>query len=418
MKKFKYQKIENYEKKKQNILNAVQKENGGVLPVGYDNDIFISALIKIIEHLENNYKTTIKAEDIPDVASFTRQKKEYSITSFVLNRVLKNVKSVNFEKIRPDKPEAIGGFTAGLQNLTMYTSAFEKKLLKIKDLDVDEQFASEQDCFTILFESAIIHELIHAISFNGKYVGFRKNEESRDINEGMTESLAKEISHLHDLAIVDVFLQNYSRYLVKTKTNSSYYLQTNIFDLIRVASKEDMTIPYLVDVDKIKFGHSEKLKTYKGNPLEIIKTLLNKSIKYDKEEDPFTEEIKIVNNGDFSAYQELQTIIIEDIFENKYGKEFLDKIRQSGKAPTQEEYDKFKHDMIIIGRSIVSTLKYKLDDEEKKDFAQNDYFSTSQDIMKLIQNGTIEPTPNVLRYRDLLFAMENVQKDFAKDLTI
>lgn len=36
--------------------------------------------------------------------------------------------------------------------------------------------------------------------------------------------------------------------------------------------------------------------------------------------------------------------------------------------------------------------------------------------MELIQNHTIEPTQNVLKYRDLLFALENIQKDFEKDL--
>ena len=74
--------------------------------------------------------------------------------------------------------------------------------------------------------------------------------------------------------------------------------------------------------------------------------------------------------------------------------------------------------MIIIGRSIVPTLKYKLDIDDKKEFALNNYFATSEDIMKLIQNNTIEPTSNVLRYRQLLFAMENIQKDFTSELTI
>ena len=46
MEKFKYQEIENYESKKKNILNAIQRENSGVLPIGYDNDMFVSALIK------------------------------------------------------------------------------------------------------------------------------------------------------------------------------------------------------------------------------------------------------------------------------------------------------------------------------------------------------------------------------------
>ena len=75
MEKFKYQKIKDYDIKKKNILSAIQNVNGGVFPSGYDNDIFVSALIKIIEHLENNYKTTIKAQDIPDVDSFKKQKK-------------------------------------------------------------------------------------------------------------------------------------------------------------------------------------------------------------------------------------------------------------------------------------------------------------------------------------------------------
>ena len=49
MEKFKYQKIEDYEYKKNCILNAIKEENGGVLPFGYDNDIFVSALIKEVK---------------------------------------------------------------------------------------------------------------------------------------------------------------------------------------------------------------------------------------------------------------------------------------------------------------------------------------------------------------------------------
>ena len=418
MEKFKYQEIENYENKKKNILNAIKRENRGVLPDGYDNDIFISALIKIIEYLENNYKTTIKAEDIPDVNKFTRQKEEYTITAFVLNRVLKNVKSVGIYEVRQDKPEAIGGFSAALKNITMYTSAFDKMLLRMKKLEVDKQFESENDFKNILFESAIIHELIHAISYNGKYVGFKKGNDYLNLNEGMTESLAKEISNLQALSVVGVYnAKDNNSYLVNTKTNSSYYLQTNIIDLMKIASKEDMVIPYLIDVDKIKFGDTEKSDIYKGKALETIRTFLNGSVIYEKIENPITEEFEIINSGNFSKFQQLQTMLIEDIFQNKYDKVFLDKIRQSGKSPTQEEYDKFRKDMFIIGRCLVPTLAFKLDLEDKKEISENDNFATSKDIMKLIQTRIIEPTPNILRYKDLLFAMENIQKDFSQDLT-
>ena len=409
MEKFKYKEIENYESKKNYFLNAIQKENGGVLPVGYNNDIFVSALIKIVEHLENNYKTTIKAEDIPDAQNFTRQKKEYSITSFVLNRVLKNVKRVNFRDIDKENPNMMGGYITykdGTHDITLYTSVLTNNLDFLQTRKINDKFETDEDFRKTLVEETMIHELIHAISDNGLAVGFNKNKKllaEIALNEGMTENLALEIAGLRDFSNT-IYRRNEQDFAIKSSTNSKYFLETNIINLIRVASRQDMTIPYLIDIHNIRFGGDKEIYG-QSNSLDAIKTMLGLA-KEDAEK------------NDLLSFQALQSILIEDIFKNKYGKTFLDKIRQSGKAPTQEEYDKFKKDMLIIGRCIVPTFAYKLDNEEKKEFAENENFAISQDIMKLIQNKTIEPTPNVLRYRDLLFAMENIQKDFAHDLTM
>lgn len=407
MEKFKYQEIENYESKKNYFLNAIQKENGGILPVGYDNDIFVSALIKIVEHLENNYKTTIKVEDIPDAQNFTRQKKEYSITSFVLNRVLKNVKRVNFRDINKENPHMAGGYTTykdGTHDITLYTTAMQNNLKFLQSRGINAKFKNDKHFEKTLLEKTMIHELLHAISDNGLAVGFDKNKKllaEIALNEGMTENLALEIAGLRDFSNT-LYISGENNFAVKTQTSSAYLLETNIINLIRVASRQDMTIPYLIDIHNIRFGEDREIYG-QSNSLDVIKTMLGLA-KEDAEK------------NDLLSFQALQSLLIEDIFKNKYDKNFLDKIRQSGKAPTQEEYDKFKKDMLIIGRCIVPTFAYKLGIEEKKEFAENENFAISQDIMKLILDKTIEPTPNILRYRDLLFAMENIQKDFAQDL--
>ena len=427
MEKFKYQVIENYENKKKNILTSIQRENNENLPIGYDNDIFISALIKIIEYLESNYKEKIKAENIPDIKSFTRLKEEYSITSFVLNRVLKNVKSVNFRNIDKNNPRAMGGyrtFKDGTHDITLYTTVLSNNLDFLKTRKINNKFESDEDFRKILLEEIMIHEVIHAISDNSLGVGFDKginNSSEVAFNEGMTENLAIEIAGLRDFSNT-LYRSGERNFVVKTQTNSGYMLETNIINLIRIASKEDMTIPYLVNPNTIKFGIFEKIKIYNSsNPLETIMIKLNKAVEESKKTkkgyNPITDESIDMQDSNLTPFQELQTMLIEDIFQNKYNKVFLDKIRQSGKALTQDEYDKFNQDMLIIGKCLVPTLNYKLDLEEKKEFAQNDNFVTSQNIMKLLQNQIIEPTSNILRYRDLLFAMENVQKDFAQDLT-
>lgn len=409
MEKFKYQEIENYENKKNNILNAIQRENGGVLPIGYDNDMFVSALIKIIEHLENNYKTTIKVEDIPDAQNFTRQKEEYSITSFVLNRVLKNVKRVNFRDINKENPHMMGGYMTykdGTHDITLYTTVMQNNLKILQSKGINAKFETDKHFEKTLLEQTMIHELIHAISDNGLAIGFDKNKKllaEIALNEGMTENLALEIAGLRDFSNT-LYISGENNFAVKTQTNTGYLLETNIINLIRVASRQDMTIPYLIDIHNIRFGGDREIYG-QSNSLDVIKTMLGLA-KEDAEK------------KDFSSFQSLQSILIEDILKNKYGKNFLDKIRQSGKAPTQEEYDKFKKDILIIGRCIVPTFAYKLDVEEKNEFAENENFATSQDIMKLIQDKIIEPNPNLLRYRDLLFAIENIQKDFAQDLTM
>ena len=400
--KFTYQEIENYDVKKRIVLNVIRKENGGKLPEGFDDDLFCSALIKIIEYLDSNYNTTIKAQNIPDVTSFARQEEEYSVRSFIINRVFKNLKSVKYLKKDEKDPNMMGGYYPSDHEIKLYADVMGDNLKYLYNNNINKKFETDKDFENTLLEEIMIHELIHCISDNGSSVGFLKKGDSRNIafNEGMTENLANEIAGLKDFSVTTFsFKDRQSNFVLKTQTSSAYKLETNIFNLIRVASREDMTIPYLVDTQHIMFGEDREIYG-QSNAMDKIKT-------------EFSEAKNNAEKDDLLKFQELQTMLIEDIFQNKYNKEFLDRIRKTGKAPSKEEYLAFKRDLLTIGRCIVPTLVSELKShDEKKDFAQNYNITTSKDLSKLIQDGKIEPTPNVLKFKELLFAFENIPSDF------
>ena len=302
------------------------------------------------------------------------KKKEYSITSFVLNRILKNVQSVNFRDYNQYNPTAMGGYTTyknGTHDITFYSTTIQNNLDFLQSRYINKKFETDEDFKKILTEETMIHELIHAISDNGLAIGFKKNKNSAEetaFNEGMTENLALEIAGLSDFSNT-LYINGEQYYVIKTQTSSGYMLETNIFNLIRVAAKQDMTIPYLTDIHNIRFGIDTKIYG-QSNSLNAIKTMLG-----------FAKTNARENN--YLTFQVLQTMLIEDIFKNKYNNVFLNNIRQSGKAPTQEEYDKFKKDMLIIGRSIIPTLVCKLSTEEKKEFAENDNFIQAKILWNL-----------------------------------
>lgn len=208
--KIKYTPPKNFEKRKQNILNAFQKQFGSI-PDGFDNDLFMSAVVRILNHLEENYPTTIKKDQIPDSDKFVNPaREEYTITQFVLNRLAKNVGSVKFIDKNPDSNSTrMGGYTsivkkgsfehAKIGYIQIYMDKLNENVERQKTSTTLSQFESEEDYRKMMIEEAIVHETIHAISDNEKSFGFRMDMDAGEkLNEGMTENLACEIVGLRD----------------------------------------------------------------------------------------------------------------------------------------------------------------------------------------------------------------------------
>lgn len=208
---------------------------------------------------------------------------------------------------------------------------------------------------------------------------------------------------------------------MKGQTASAYSLENNIVNLVRIASNEDMTIPYLVDPETIKFGFANKFDIYNtnGRPLDVISKKLDEAVSEGnktKEVQLFDEEPEIVSDANLEPFQDLQAMLLEDIYRNKYNKKTL---TAGGKVPSKAELNKMKKDLLIIGRSVVPTFYgsvSRVDKEEQQDFAENDYFSTSKGLAELIANHEIEVTSNVAIYRNMLKEVEGVEASVPHEL--
>lgn len=408
MNEYKNQQFNSYELKKIKIINALTKANGGNLPTGCNNDLFISAVITIMEYLDANYNIKIPAKEIPDNDTFPLKRDEYSMSFFVLNRIAKNVKEFGFSYDISPENNALGYYSPSNHKIVINLNLIRKNTQKIIDSGTYKKyFSSEYKFKTDCTQAVIVHELLHSISDNGSKHGFEiktKNGKLIQLNEGMTENLAMEIMGMKNFHYTIYKNSGKDSYVIGKNTCSGYGLGCGILDLVRMASKEDMVIPYLVDSSKLKFSYNEELDSSDKPPLTVIAELLEEANK---------ESIK----GNYAPYQQLQDMLLENIFTFKYGKGFLDNIRRTGKAPSKEDYDKFKQDMILIGGNIAPTLQQELSLDQKKEFANSKYYTSSKGIVSLIQNNVIKPTSNIIKYKDLLYAMENIQKDFPNDLS-
>lgn len=402
MEKIKYTRHKDYEFIKEIFLEKVKTMNGE-LPEGFDNEIFISAFMKIYFHLTEKYKDVkLQPKDIPDVERF-EEREQYTVSQFLFNRIAKNIKTI---EISNDASETSSGgfYNAEQKKLKIFKATIENsagyQFEKYKTLN----FETEEDFNKILTEYLIIHELVHAISFDDNSVGFRSSDKEISINEGFTDSLALEISGFGKFfEYLPKHIEGDRFGIIPRNSVSTYVVETNIADLMRVVVNTDLILPYLVNPYQTKWKEFGKL---------------DKScypVKGDKEVyDYIAEELNVITtkaksvseNERLERLQNLQGCLIEDVLKNKYNEKFAERLKL--RNTTYEEVVKYEQDMNTIISKLVITIPK---DVAIQVYTQGIYglqYGDLNKVKELVKTGKIENTKNIQQYIKLMEIRESI----------
>ena len=393
-----YQKVNNDDFLKEIFLEKVEMMKGSI-PEGFDNEIFLSSFIKIYEYLTTKFKDVkIDAKEIPDVKRFEKRD-QYTIAQFILNRIINNIDKVDVESVNDYKQTCGGYYCADEKLLRIFPitikNVTEYEFENYKNLN----FESEEDFNKMLTQHSIIHELIHAISFDDWIVGFRSNDESISINEGFTESLALEISGLGQFfKYIPTPLKGKSFYLEPKNSISSYTVETSIVDLIKTVSRKDLTIPYLICGEKTKWASINKYLDGSCYPLQgnqdVYGYLEKELFEITRKDSPLSEEEKV------TRYQNLQACLLKDIIKNKYNDKFLDQVRN--KQITPQQAVQFDQDLITITNRIVITFSGEMLGNIISNGAQSLEIWNLDKLKEMIKNGEIKNTENIQSFVKLM----------------
>ena len=407
MGKYRYQEPEKYAEKRQVVLEMFQVYFGG--RPEWANERVIRALVKIWNYFENKYPgLRIPARAIPDVGRFKLQAGTYSFVSLIFNRMFLNLRNgivfqkngYSTDKNGHEEKGVLGSYNPSNKRILIYEEAIAQGRA-IKNLG--DKYESEEECFETLCEATIIHELLHMISDDGKSSGFfwLDDETFRDYNEGMTESLACDVAGLRDRHISShwgkIHTQN-KNHLLNSQT-FCYTLEAGIMNLVRLSSAHDPDIPYLV-------GNGWRYdKEGKNRPDQTGSWLVQR----------LAEAKTAAMKGDMLPYQELQSDLIYDFERNRY-MPIIEKIRKGG-SPTPNEYKRLIEDFTWIGQNLCITFNKFLTKEEKEFYASQDIQKSRHLLNKMIKNNTIEATPNVVAYLDVLNRVIEIGRDFHQELS-
>lgn len=421
----------NYEHAKNQILNTIKKHTG-TIPSGFDDEYFLTALVKIMNHFTYNrayMNKTIPAKDVPDNDKFIIKKDEYTLPWLIINRILKNVNFVSSQDNPDPNSTLAGGYSSTVitkngktirtdtpGNITIHTNKIKesaKRLLKGNaQKRIMNTYKDEETYLKMQILRTWIHEILHAISDNGKQIGFEDLNDMKNtkaFNEAMTDNLTSEIAGTNnDIATKHIRNRWKYSYMIKSQTVSGYFIGVNTFNFIRLAAQENIDIPFLVDSNLTRFGTLNKTDIYNtDNPFKKIKNTFLTSLKnieetlgkkYDLEKDKETPWAK----EDYEELIQLQTMLINDINKNK-----IEKFLKNKEQITPNEFEHLKHSIKHLSQFIIPTFTFKPDDEEKQDLAHNNYFDNKENIIKLIQEHVIDPTSNVMAF---IKTLENLEK--------
>lgn len=395
-KKIKYQQVENYELIKDAFLEKI-KTMKGKIPEGFDNDIFLSAFIKIYDYLTKKYKDIkLKKSDIPDIERF-EQRETYNVGQFIFNRIINNIDKVEIQEV--DKDGASGGrYRAMDKSLEIFKATIEsnneKQFEKYKNLN----FASQKDFNKIVTEYFIIHELIHAISFDDFTVGFRTNDQSVSMNEGFTDSLALEISGFGQFYQYLPQKVEDGRYcMIPRNSVSSYTVETNIADLVRIVAKEDLTLPYLISGHTTKWKHinsyDKSCYPLKENE-EVFNFLAQELYNITNEESKLTNQQRIEN------LQNLQGYLIKDIVKNKYNQQYIENVQNNNVS--YDQVMQLIQDVVMVANKIVLSFPEETANQIMFYGANSLQICDLTKVKQQIKQGKIENSENIKCYIELM----------------
>ena len=395
--KLKYEENENYEFLKDVFLSKI-KQMKGEIPEGFDNEIFLNSFIKIYNFLTKKYHNVkLSKNSIPDANRF-EQREEYTISQFIFNRIVNNIEKVVVDKDLEEKATCGGRFCADKKSLEI----FPKKIKEATKFEFEKyktlNFASEEDFNKIVTEYFIIHELIHAISFDEFSIGLRNNEESVSINEGFTDSLALEISGFGEFFqyLPQRLEDNY--FMLPKNSISSYTIETNISDLIRIVSDKDLTIPYLVCGERVKWANINNGFDETCYPLKKGQDVYGF---FEKEIFEIANKKSTLSNKEkLTRLQNLQGCLIEDIVKNKYNKDFINKVIDN--KVTKEQLEQYDKEINLIINKIVLTFPEKTAEQIFEFGAQSLEIWDIEKLKVKIDNGEIDKSPNIDHLLELL----------------
>lgn len=390
MDKIRYTQPSSFNEKKQ-ALSQYYKKAIGRVPEGLSIDIVSSALLKIFSYFESNYSNVIiPSYKIPDAGQFPLHKDSYSVSEIVLLRIAKNVNKVIFAPGYKESERAMAEYKNNDKQIYVYNIPIRENANRCLGFFGARNFASNADYRKVLCEQALIHEFLHAASDNGKTIGFINAKPSAHdankgiaLNEGTTEALAIKISGLKSIYRNTSFsLPNEPAiYALNEQTPTGYWLETNLANLVRIASKDDLTLAYLIDGSQLNFGHFGKNKIYDTNqPLDFIIESMDKICN------------QKLTSTVIEKAQLLQSLLIKDIIDNKINDPVF-RHSQRGPNATKEEYQQLVDATFTIGNAIIKTYPHGI-----RGSINSTALKPSDRMLELIDSGRISPTANVLEF--------------------
>ncbi len=391
-----FQFIDDFDAKK-SALQSFLVEKMGELPAGVDEDVFVDAVLKIQGFLENLCQgEKIGIGYIPDGKNFKFgvEKGEISVSNFVLNRIVKNVKSFKISHSKDKSDGNMGGGYNKLQKNIVIHPDHVFKLAKPSFVYYKHLFNSEEDFKRLLFSHICIHELFHAIC-DSSNVNLKQAHAPLS-DEGFVDYLAGAISGLNKC-------QAFRQLNIKSDT-SKFFIRTT-------PTGYSMEKPLIMTI----------LKTVKDPKKVVLSYLLNEKVLSDK---TFWMGFFAVNK----VFKDIQTNSRHQILPEEFIHDYIDTQKQlisvfyADKVILQQmnfilngynakDFNKLAKDINSIGLSLVFELpKNKNFDEKEIGLALSD----SEKLGKLISTKKIVETENVSAYKDLIEKFGELKNNIEK----
>ena len=154
-----------FQQTKRQIMDLIGKREG------FTDEVFTSITASYL-YFEKNYPEQINETDIYDAKKFkipSSVPEKRTLANIYLNRIINNVKSIEYTKNE-------SRYSSGEDKVYIATDDLDKRLQHWNQSEVSEH---ADEIKKQIQAKVLTHELIHAASFNGLFVGFSSYAEER-----------------------------------------------------------------------------------------------------------------------------------------------------------------------------------------------------------------------------------------------